>query len=130
MLIAIWSLILISFVVTLTAIVFLLSRYLHNSENFKVLIEGMKTAFTHSGLHVNPPYEVELYRWINTDDADVCDLAKERINWPPMDIADWMQAELPDSVHVQEQCGRQCHCRLIYVGSKRIPKRDTKQSSD
>lgn len=82
-------------------------------EALQTLWNGIKEGLRGSGFLFPSKNEVELYRWVVTDEEHVCDDGIERASWPPMDIADWMKAGLPGTPEADTDCGSECSCKLL-----------------
>ncbi|MCA9405608.1 MAG: hypothetical protein KC684_03660 [Candidatus Omnitrophica bacterium] len=83
---------------------------------------GFETAIKSCGFHTHQTrYPVELYKWVVLDEEDVSDECLERTIWPEMDIADWMQAGLPNTPEGPCQRGKECKCKLILYKQTRSP---------
>lgn len=95
---------------TICAYFFLKSGRGKNSLN--TLVNGIKTGILGSGLFSpTPKNEVKVYKWVPMHNG--CEEAQERAQWEPMDIIDWMEAGLPQTPEMEEQCDENCRCQLV-----------------
>ena len=64
-------------------------------------------------------YTLELYEWAVTEDGEVCEDCKELTSLPPMDLADWMNEDLPYPPPPEARCKGDCRCKLTLCERRR-----------
>jgi hypothetical protein len=119
MVIFIFFLIRLLFVATLLILLFYILKSPQYRQILNTMVDGIKEGLKASGFWIGKKtYSVELYKWMATDDEDVCEDCLERSSWEPMDIADWMKEGLPRTQEAETECGQKCRCHLVLYKSK------------
>lgn len=104
---------------TATVIVFLLGCFVMRPAVFHTLIDGIKHSLEDCGFHLKSRgYRVELYKLEPVEEGDLCDNCVEKLDNPPMDIADWMKEGFPKNPPPFSKCDGHCKCQLILVQKK------------
>ena len=123
MIIILWIITVSFFLAVLAMLGAALWRHPSFRDSARTLLDGFRTALKDCGWTPKRRYEVELWKWEVMNDEDVCEDCLERASWPPMDIADWMQAGIPRTPEAETECGEECRCRLVRYSPKRSQKK-------